>query len=136
MTVFWSVCEQISITKANLNCAIQMVRRCFPVTHLSNHAAKSPYECPDLQIVIWGEELRDLLYNHFRQETVHFQIEILPQMEYQSVCQKNTETNHASSPRSGMLNRKLGKIFSLMCTLGNSNIAITIHHCNFKSALV
>ena len=54
MTVFWPMCTQISITKGNLNCAIQMMRRCFPVTHLSNHAAKSPYECLDLKIVIWG----------------------------------------------------------------------------------
>ena len=45
MTVFWPVCTQISIIKGNLNCAIQMmVRRYFPVTRLSNHAAKSPYE--------------------------------------------------------------------------------------------
>ena len=49
MTVFWPVCMQISITRGNLNCAIQMmVWRCFPVAHLSNHAAKSPYECLDL----------------------------------------------------------------------------------------
>ena len=40
------VCTQISITKAIMNCAIQMmVQRCFTVTHLSNYAAKSPYEC-------------------------------------------------------------------------------------------
>ena len=38
--------------------------------------------------------------------------------------------------RSGMLNRKLGEAFSLMCTFGNSNIAITIRHCNFKCSRV
>ena len=31
------------------------------MTHLSNHAAKLWYECPDILIVIWGAELRDLL---------------------------------------------------------------------------
>ena len=41
MTVVWPVCKQISITKANVNCAIQMlVQRCFSVTHLSNHTVK------------------------------------------------------------------------------------------------
>ena len=35
-----------------------------------------------------------------------------------------------------MLNRKLGKVSSLVCTLGNSNIAITIRHCKFESVLV
>ena len=40
------------------------------------------------------------------------------------------------APRSGLLNCKLGEVFSLVCTLGNSNIAITILHCNFESALV
>ena len=55
MTVFWTGCMQIYIAMINLNCAIQMmVRRCFLVTHLSNHAAKSPYECLDLWIMIWG----------------------------------------------------------------------------------
>ena len=40
---------QISITKANLNCTIQMlVHRCFPVMLLWNHAAKLVYECLDL----------------------------------------------------------------------------------------
>ena len=49
MMVYWPVCTQISITKSNLNCSIQMmVRRCFPVTHLSIHAAKLPCECLDL----------------------------------------------------------------------------------------
>ena len=50
MMVFWPVCMQISITrKGNLNCAIQiMVPRCFPVTHLSHHTAKSLCECLDL----------------------------------------------------------------------------------------
>ena len=38
---------------------------------------------------------------------------------------------HFFSP-SGMLNRKLCEVFSLMCTHGNSNIAITIRHCNFQ----
>ena len=53
MIVFWPVCTQISITKCNLNCAIQvMVRRCFAVTHLSNHTVKSSCECLDLKIVI------------------------------------------------------------------------------------
>ena len=51
LKVFWPVCTQISITRGNLNCAIEMmVRRCFPVTHLSNHAAKLPYECFDVYI--------------------------------------------------------------------------------------
>ena len=66
---------------------------------------------------------------------MHFLIEILSQIKYQWACQKNTETSHACSPRSGMLNHKLRKI-SPVCTLGNSYIAITIRHCNFESALV
>ena len=70
--------------------------------------------------------------------TAHFQIEILSQMKYQSACQKNTETSHASSSRSRMLKkkRKLGKVFSLACFLGSSNIAITIRCCNFESVLL
>ena len=45
--------------------------------------------------------------------------------------------SHASSPRPRMLNRKLEEVFSLLCTLDNSNIAnITIRHCNFESALM
>ena len=49
MKVVWPMCTQIIITKAILNCEIQMmVRKCFPVMHLSNHAAKSLYECLDL----------------------------------------------------------------------------------------
>ena len=48
--VFWIVCTPNYIAMCHLKCAIQMtVRRCFPVlTHLSNQAAKSPYECLDL----------------------------------------------------------------------------------------
>ena len=57
-----TVCMPNYIAMRHLKCAIKMtVQRCFPVTHLSNHAAKSPYECLDLYIVIWGAELRDLL---------------------------------------------------------------------------
>ena len=39
------------------------IQRCFPVTYLANHAAKSMYmyECPDLDIVICGAELSDLI---------------------------------------------------------------------------
>ena len=49
MTVFWTVCTPNYIAMRNLKCAIQMtVRRCFPVTHLSNHTAKSLYERLDL----------------------------------------------------------------------------------------
>ena len=40
--------------------------------------------------------------------------------------------SHASSPRSGMLNHKLSEVFSLVCTLGNSNTAITIHLLQFR----
>ena len=48
-TVFWTVCMPNYIAMHHLKCAFQMmVRRCFPVTHLANHTAKSPYECPDL----------------------------------------------------------------------------------------
>ena len=36
-------------------------------------------------------------------------------MKQQSACQKNTETSHASSPISGMLIRKFGEVFSLVC---------------------
>ena len=47
-TVFWTVCTPNYIAMRHLKCAFQMtVRRCFLVTHLANHAAKSPYECPD-----------------------------------------------------------------------------------------
>ena len=65
-----------------------------------------------------------------------FQIQILSHMKYRSSYQKNTETNHTSSPHSGMLNLKLREIFSLVCTFSNSNIASAIRHCNFESALV
>ena len=47
--VFWTVCMPNHIAMHNLKCAFQkMVQRCFPVTHLANHATKSLYECPDL----------------------------------------------------------------------------------------
>ena len=44
--------------------------------------------------------------------------------------------SHTSSPRSGMLNHKLSEVFSLVCTLGNSNIAVTVLRCTFESTLV
>ena len=33
------------------------------------------------------------------------------------------------------VNRKLSEVFSLVCTLGDSNIAITTFHCNFQYLL-
>ena len=57
--------------------------------------------------------------------TIEILIEILSQMKQQSACQKNTETSYASSTHSGMIKGKLGKVFSLMCTLSNSNVGIT-----------
>ena len=49
MMVFWTMCTPNYIAIRHLKCAIQMtVRRCFPLPHLSNHAAKSLYECLDL----------------------------------------------------------------------------------------
>ena len=55
------------IAMRHLKCAFQMtVQRCFQVTHLANHTAKSLYECPDRSIVIWGAELSDQASNHFR----------------------------------------------------------------------
>ena len=137
ITVFWPKCTQISITKHNfnLNSAIQMmVWSCFPVTLLSNHAAKShwPLNCD-----IGGAELHDLLTTSaymyiprthctctWNASSVHVWLGGYP------------DTNYASSPRSGMLNRKSSFASSLVCTLSNSNTAITILHCNFKSALV
>ena len=74
MMVFWPcVYKQISITKGNLNCAIQiMVRRCFPVTHLSNHAANSrpvwmpwPLNCDFEGGATWPS-------NHFRRWSLFF----------------------------------------------------------------
>ena len=62
-----------------------------------------------------------------------FLIEILSQMNYQSAYQN---MSRASSPRCGMLNRKLGEVFSLVCTLGNSNIAITIRICFRVKAVI
>ena len=44
--------------------------------------------------------------------------------------------SHTSPPRSGMLTCKFREVFSLVCTLGNSNIAITIRYCKFESALL
>ena len=44
--------------------------------------------------------------------------------------------SHSSSSHSGMLNHKSDKVFSLVWTLGNSNIAIIIRRCNFTSALM
>ena len=61
-TVFWTVSTPNYIAMRHLKCAFQMtVRRCFPVMHIANHTAKSPYECLDLYIVIWGWPS-----NHFR----------------------------------------------------------------------
>ena len=48
-TVFWTVCTPNHVEMRNLKCAFQItVLRCFRVTHLANHAAKSLYEWLDL----------------------------------------------------------------------------------------
>ena len=99
MTIFWPVCTQISITNGNLNCAIQiMIQRCFPVTHLSNHAAKSLCEVPWPLHCDLGAELCDLLTTSTCKPHIFYYI--LSQMRKQSACHQNTETSHASSPRS------------------------------------
>ena len=57
-TVFWTMCTPNHVEIRDLRCASQItVQRCFRVTHLTNHATKSLYECHDLWIVFWGAEL-------------------------------------------------------------------------------
>ena len=48
-TVFWTVCTPNHVEICDLRCASQItVQRCFPVTILANHAAKSLCEWLDL----------------------------------------------------------------------------------------
>ena len=139
MTVFWPVCTQISITKANLYCAIQvMVQRCFPLTHLSNHAAKSRYECIDLKIVIWGAELCNLLTTSADKPRHHA---FSNRNSISNEIAMSMSVEHRNEPRFFSLlwnanPQTCQSLLSLVCTLGNSNIAITIRHCNFESDLV
>ena len=72
-TVFWIVCTPIYIAMRHLKCAFKMtVRRCFPVTHLANHTAKSPNECPDpLNCDLGGRATCKWPSNHFRLYTAH-----------------------------------------------------------------
>ena len=62
-TVFLTVCTPNHITMRNLKCAFQMtVERCFPVTHLANHAAKSLYECRPLNRDLGSDLLTTAAY--------------------------------------------------------------------------
>ena len=96
MTVFWPVCMQISITKANLNCAIQMmVRRCFPVTHISQIMQRNRHtNALTSKLCFEGRATRPS--NHFRQWTLHFLIEILISSEISISISK--KSSHTSSP--------------------------------------
>ena len=115
MTVFWPVCTEISITKANLNYTIQILR-CFPVTHLSNQAAKSPYECLDLYIVIFlggggGVELRDPLTTSLINRTFSNRNSISNEIAISMSEEHRNEPRFFSLP------------WNALCTLSNSNIA-------------
>ena len=57
------------------------------------------------------------------------------QRRISQIAQQNCHMNAVFS-LSGILNHKLGKVVSLMCRPTLGNIAITIRHCNFESALV
>ena len=112
-------------------CAFQMtVRRCFPDTHLANHAAKSPYECPDLKIVIWGVELSDLL-------TTSAYIPHAAYVQKHRKCELHAcligRVPKTFFSRSGMLNPKFG-LSCVHCTIQISQLLLLCVHCIIQNA--
>ena len=116
----------------NLKCAFQMtIQRCFPVTHLANHAAKSMYmyECPDLYIVICGAELSDLLTTSAY--IPHAAYDCKEAQEMRAPCMFDWQGTQKFFSR---WNAK-SQIRSLVGTLRNSNIAIlSCVHCVIQNA--
>ena len=93
MTVFFTMCMQNYIAMRNLNCAIQMmVRRCFPVTYLSNHAAKSPWplNCDLGGGATWP--------NHFRLYTCTMHCICTEAQEMRAPCMFDWQGTQTSSP--------------------------------------
>ena len=120
-TVFWTVCtpNYIAMTRFQMT-----VRRCFPFTHLSNHAAKSPYECPDLLNCDLGAELRDLLttsaYNTARCTCYRSFLQARLASEPRAcLIGRVPKHSYASSPRSRMQNSKFG-LSCVHCIIQNA----------------
>ena len=139
MTVFWPVCMQISITKLRViwiaQCkwwsgGVSKWRTCqITQRYRSMNALTSKLwfggQSYMYNVTMWPS-------NYLFRKTVHFLIEILSQ-----ICQKNTEYEPyvffllwSTKPQT------LRSLLSLVVTLGNSNMAITIRHCNFESAFM
>ena len=127
MTVFWPVCTQISVIWiAQFKWWSGGVFQ-WPFSQIMQRIAvwmPWPLNCDLGGGATWPS-------NHFRWETAHFLIEMKQQSAY---CQKNTETSHISSPRSGILNRKLGEVFSLSCVQYEERVLIAMNnHTTSKS---
>ena len=125
--VYWTVCTPNYIAMHHLKCALEMtVRRCFLVTHLANHTAKSPYECPDLQIVICGVELSDLL-------TTSAYIPCAAHVQKHRKCELRAcligrVPRHSSPALSRMLNPKFG-LSCVHCVIQISQLLLSCVHC-------
>ena len=121
---------------ANLNCATERtLRKCFPVRHLSNHAAKSPYECLNwpLNCDFWGAELLDLLTTsayipHAAYVQKHRKREL-------RACLIGRVPRHDPRIffRSGMLNCKLG-LSCVHCVIQISQLILLCVHCVIQIA--
>ena len=128
--VFWTVCTPNYIAMHHLKCALEMtVRRCFLVTHLANHTAESPYECPDLQIMICGVELSDLL-------TTSAYIPCAAHVQKHRKCELRAcligrVPRHSSPALSRMLNPKFGLSCQscVHCVIQISQLLLSCVHC-------
>ena len=134
--VFWTVCTQNYIAMCNLNCAFQMmVRRCFPVTHLSNHAAKSLYEWPwPLNCDLGGGATCSS--THFRLYTERCICTEAQERELRA-CLIDRVPQTRATHLLPLWNAK-PQIRSLVCTLRNSNITVislvcTLHNSKLRN---
>ena len=118
MTIFWPVCTQISVIWiAQFKWWSRGVfhRRNSKITKRNRHMNA-------LTSKLWfGRRSYATFYplppiNHAFSNTNEMHLGI--------VRRTQKRLSHSSYPRSGMLNPELRKVFSLLCTLCNSNIAI------------
>ena len=131
MTVFLTVCTQNYIAMRNLNCAIQMtIRRCFPVTYLSNHAGKSPYKMPwPLNCDLGGGATWPS--NHFRLYTARICTEA---QETRAPCMFDWQDTQTRATHLLLLWNAKSQIGYLVCPLGNSNIAVASLVCTLRNS--
>ena len=119
------------VAKRNLKCASQItVQRCFPVTILANHAAKSVYEWLDLRIVFWGAELV-WPSNHFRlwYNALHMQRKCK-----QHTCVFDWQGTQTQPCLFSSLSKGESHFRSLVCIMRNSKYASTSIMCTLRNS--